>query len=62
MAKINKPKLGRPKAGSTPITVATPPILLKDLDAWRSKQRDNPSRPQAMRYLARVGLKHEMGQ
>jgi hypothetical protein len=48
---------GRPRIGAKGIHVALPPDQLTALDAFRSSQEDDPSRPEALRRLAAEGLK-----
>jgi len=49
--------MGRPPVGSTPINVRLPPDELAMLDVWITAQDDpKPSRPEALRQLARKGL------
>jgi len=51
-----KKKMGRPRVGSTSINVRLPPDELTALDAWIAKQPDKPSRPEALRRLAKIAL------
>jgi hypothetical protein len=52
-----KKKIGRPKVGSVPVLVKVPPDELATLDAWIAAQDDpKPTRPEALRKLARKGL------
>jgi len=45
-------KRGRPATGiNSPVTVRMTDELLQRLDAWRSKQEDIPTRPEAVRRL-----------
>jgi hypothetical protein len=47
-------KMGRPATGvGIPITVRLPKQWIADLDAWRQKQDNPPSRPEAIRQLLR---------
>jgi hypothetical protein len=48
---------GRPATDATPILVRLQPDRLKALDAWATKQDDEPSRPEAIRRLVELGLK-----
>ena len=53
----NIKKIGRPKVGATPLSVRMPPEELAALDTWIATQPDpKPSRPEAMRRLAKLGL------
>lgn len=55
-----KKKRGPPKGygakGSKKILVAVPPNELAAIDAWIKQQPDKPSRPEALRRLARLWL------
>jgi hypothetical protein len=52
-----KKKGGRPWVGSTFVGVRLPPADLALLDAWIAKHDEpRPSRPEAMRRLARLAL------
>jgi hypothetical protein len=54
----NKKPIGRPPVGSTLVGVRLPPAELATLDAWIDKQDDpQPSRPEALRRLAKIALK-----
>jgi hypothetical protein len=48
---------GRPPVESEPVTVRMTTDALYDLDNWRRKQPDLPSRPEAIRRLVEIGLK-----
>jgi len=52
-----KRKRGRPRVGSTLISVRLPPIDLKRLDDWRKRQADKPGRPEAIRRLIAKAMK-----
>ena len=54
---IKKSKRGRPPVESEPVTVRMTTDALYDLDNWRRKQPDLPSRPEAIRRLVEIGLK-----
>jgi hypothetical protein len=52
-----KKRPGRPrKPGQQPVLVVCSAELLERLDRWRRNQRDEFSRPQALRWLADVAL------
>jgi hypothetical protein len=46
----------RPPAPGTNIGVRLQDDALERLDAWIAKQDDKPSRPEAMRRLAEIGI------
>lgn len=48
---------GRPRVDSTPITVRLQPDMLAWLDAERTKQDDQPSRPEMIRRLLEGAMK-----
>lgn len=49
---------GPPATGlGTPVQVRCQDDLLKSVDDWRAHQRPIPSRPEAIRQLAELGLK-----
>jgi hypothetical protein len=50
---------GRPKVGSVFVGVRVPPAELAELDAWRAKQDPKPSRPLALRRLAKIAMDSE---
>jgi len=53
----NKKKMGRPATGvGTLIGVRLAETELGALDAWIEAQDDNPSRPEAIRKILRLGL------
>jgi hypothetical protein len=56
---IAKKRVGRPKTTGlgTGIMVRGHEDFLRPLDAWIAKQRDQPSRPEAIRRLVELGLK-----
>jgi metal-responsive CopG/Arc/MetJ family transcriptional regulator len=41
---------------ATPLTVRVPPQLLKTIDDWIARQKDAPSRPEAIRRLIEKAL------
>jgi hypothetical protein len=41
---------------STPVMVRVPTAQIGAIDAWRRKQKDIPTRPEAIRRLAEIGL------
>lgn len=47
----------KPTGIGTPIQVRLQPASLVAVDAWREKQADLPSRPEAIRRLIELGLK-----
>jgi hypothetical protein len=47
----------RPKGTGEPVLVRLQPELAEPLDDWRRNQPDIPSRAEAMRRLAELGLK-----
>jgi hypothetical protein len=52
-----KKKVGRPPVGATQLNVRIPPGELAELDAWIAEQDEpKPTRPEALRQLARKGL------
>ena len=55
---IAKKKRGRPKSIGlgTGILVRMHDDQLEALDAWRGRQADKPSRPEAIRRLVEIGL------
>src|SRR5262245_18058689 len=53
---------GRPPVGATPIMVRMPPKELSSLDAWIAQQKDEPSRPEAIRRLVDEAFRRENGQ
>jgi len=60
MATISdiKKSRGRPTTGiGKPIGLRLYPDLDKRLDAWRARQRDKPSKPEAIRRLLEIALK-----
>lgn len=52
-----KKSRGRPATGINPaVTVRMPDEQLAEVDEWRAKQADLPSRPEAIRRLVDKGL------
>jgi hypothetical protein len=51
-----KKKRGPPPKGSKGLYVKVPPDELAALDAWIKQQSDKPSRPEALRRLAKIVL------
>jgi hypothetical protein len=49
-------KPGPPPKGSKKILVSVPPAELAAIDAWIRNQPDKPSRPEALRRLAKIVL------
>jgi hypothetical protein len=53
-------KRGRPAIGQDPVlSFRIPPHFRDTIDDWRSKERDQPSRSVAIRWLIGKGLKAE---
>jgi hypothetical protein len=53
-------KRGRPAIGQDPVlSFRIPPHFRDTIDDWRSRERDQPSRSVAIRWLIRKGLKAE---
>jgi hypothetical protein len=52
-----KPRKQRPKVTGDPVMVRVQPDMAKQLDDWRRKQDDLPSRPEAIRRLCEMALK-----
>jgi hypothetical protein len=49
-------KRGPPPRGSTYLHVAVPPEEMAAIDVWIKNQSDKPSRPEALRRLAKIAL------
>jgi hypothetical protein len=47
---------GRPATGAKGVYVKVPPEEMAALDAWIKRQTDRPSRPEALRRLAKIAL------
>lgn len=54
---IEKRGRGRPATDATPVLVRIQPDQIEKIDAWSDKQKDEPSRPEAIRRLVEIGLK-----
>ena len=55
-------KPGRPATGrGEQVQVRIKPDLMEQLDAWRGRDADRPSRPEAIRRLMEIGLKAKGG-
>jgi hypothetical protein len=55
---VAKKKRGPPPTGKgVQVVVRMQPAPLAALDAWVAKQKDQPSRPEAMRRLVEMALK-----
>jgi hypothetical protein len=55
---ISKKKRGpAPTGKGVQVVVRMQPVPLAALDAWAAKQKDQPSRPEAVRRLVERGLK-----
>jgi hypothetical protein len=55
---LAKKKRGPPPTGKgVQVVVRMQPAPLAALDAWVAKQKDQPSRPEAMRRLVEIGMK-----
>ena len=50
---------GRPRIDAVPIMVRVAPDKVAALDAWRARQDDAPSRPEAIRRLVEIALRSE---
>jgi hypothetical protein len=61
--RASKNKGGRPKTTGTGtlIGVRCQTEFLERVDTWRSDEPDSPSRPEAIRKLADIGLKVSKG-
>jgi hypothetical protein len=53
---VNKKRIGRPPVGSTLVGVRLPPDELAALDGWIANQKDEPTRPEAIRRLTERAL------
>jgi hypothetical protein len=51
-----KPKKGRPSVDSEAVNVRLERQAIEALDAWRKKQNDLPTRPEAIRRLIEKAL------
>jgi len=47
---------GRPRVDATPVNTRFPPDELDVLDAWMSKQKEEMSRPEAVRRIVKDAL------
>jgi hypothetical protein len=58
MAKATREimKSARPAGAGMPVLVRLQPPLAERIDKWRASQRDLPSRAEALRRLAEIGL------
>jgi hypothetical protein len=57
---LAKKKRGPPPTGKgVQVVVRMQPTPLAALDAWATKQKPKPSRPEAIRRLVELGLKAE---
>jgi hypothetical protein len=56
-SEIMKSPKKRATVTGDPVLVRIQPDMAKALDAWRRKQDDLPSRPEALRRLAAAALK-----
>lgn len=54
--EATKPRMKRPKQTGLMVSTRLQPEMLKQLDDWRRKQADLPSRPEALRRLAEKAL------
>jgi len=55
---LAKKKRGPPPTGKgVQVVVRMQPAPLAALDAWVAKQKDQPSRPEAIRRLVEIGLR-----
>ena len=54
---VARKKLGRPATGQNPaLTFRLTPRFIEVIDDWRSRERDKPSRSEAIRWLISKGL------
>lgn len=55
---VPKKRRGRPATGKDPVTaIRLSPEIRQAVDAWATKQKDAPSRSEAIRRLVELGLK-----
>jgi hypothetical protein len=54
--EVKKRSRGRPPTGAKGVYVKVPPGEMSALDAWIKRQPDKPSRPEALRRLAKIAL------
>jgi hypothetical protein len=47
---------GRPPTGALSIHLRVPPADVAAIDSWTARQKDKPSRPEAIRRLVEIGL------
>jgi hypothetical protein len=57
VSNIRNKRIGRPPVNAVPVLVRIPPAEIEPIDAWISKQKPEPSRPEAIRRLVEIGLK-----
>jgi hypothetical protein len=57
VSDIRKRRIGRPPVNAVPVLVRIPPAEIEPIDAWIAKQKEPPSRPEAIRRLVELGLK-----
>ena len=52
----------RPKGAGEPVLVRLQPDLASQIDGWRRRQADLPTRAEAIRKLVALGLKAKPGE
>jgi hypothetical protein len=57
ISRTEKRTRGRPATNPTSIHLTLAPGPLADVDRWIEKQKEPPSRPEAIRRLVELGLK-----
>jgi hypothetical protein len=55
-ATTKKRGRGRPPTGAKGVYVKVPPDEMTAIDIWIKQQPDKPSRPEALRRLAKIAL------
>jgi hypothetical protein len=61
MMSTKKRKLGRPPVDTEALTVRMSAVALKEIDEWRRRQEDLPTRAEAIRRLVAAALKRGGG-
>lgn len=61
MTSEKKRGRGRPATHGTPVVVRVGPELLDYIDEWRRRQKDMPTRPEALRRFAEKLLMDHAG-
>ena len=59
VSNIRNKRIGRPPVNAVPVLVRIPPAEIEPIDAWILKQKEPPSRPEAIRWLVSIALKSE---